>query len=191
MKRSTLNLLVLMCLTLPGLSQQNPIRQEESDPKAAGLKRIAGGSHHRDIRIQLNEEAMEASVEAAIESAMVSVESALRQLEHLEFIEPIEINLDHLDLALEPLEIEIPELEIDIEPIHIDLDELELHRDFDASFDHDRDWEEHDQEVDHNKHDKDKHKDKNKSKHKEKEKAGDKSDKTESNDKAKGLKKIK
>lgn len=187
MKRYILISSLMICLTLPGLSQQIPTRQEESDPKAGGLKRIAGGSHQRGLRIQLNEEAMEASVEAAVESAMVSVESALRQLEHLEFIEPIEINLDQLDLALEPLEIEIPELDFDIEPIHIELDELDLHLDFDADCDHDMNWKEDDLDED---HDKDKHKDKNKSKHKEKSKVGDKSHKPETHDKAKGLKKL-
>ncbi|MBL7861857.1 MAG: hypothetical protein JNJ65_11900 [Cyclobacteriaceae bacterium] len=187
MKRYILISFLMICLTLPGLAQQIPTRQEESDPKAAGLKRMAGGSHQRGLRIQLNEEAMEASVEAAVENAMVSVESALRQLEHLDFIEPIEIDLDHLDLALEPLEIEIPELDFDIEPIKIELDELDLHLDFDGDFDHDRNWEADELDED---HDNDKHKDKNKSKHKEKSKTGDKFHKPETHDKAKGLKKL-
>lgn len=193
MKRYALISFLMICLTMPGVSQQSPTSQEESDPKAAGLKRIAGGSHQRNLRIQLNEEAMQASVEAAVESAMVSVESALRQLEHLEFIEPIEVNLDHLDLALEPIEIEMPELDVDIEPINIELDELDLHLDFDADYDHAMNWEEdeldEDQDKDKDK-DKDKHKDKDKSKHKEKAKTGDKFHKPETNDKAKGLKKI-
>src|SRR6187551_3556795 len=94
--------LFVAIITLPALSQENnstPTKDRSStESKTAGLRKIAGGSQlqNLDIDINIDNEALEASIEVAIANAMKSVENALETLEIN--IEPIEINLNDLNL---------------------------------------------------------------------------------------------
>ncbi|HEY8933764.1 MAG TPA: hypothetical protein VIM65_01025 [Cyclobacteriaceae bacterium] len=180
-----------------------------TDSKSIGLRKIAGGSHLHNMNLDINidNEALETSIELAAERAMESVEVALDKLDVN--IEPIEINFDDLDINIDPVIVNIPAIDINIEPIEIEDIEIEpveiepividpividvddVNNDishFDWYNDNDDDQSfSADQE-------KDKVKDKNKVKSKEKTKDKDKSYKADKNkevkEKSKGLKKI-
>lgn len=202
--------ILIVLLASPAFSQDPKKAETKSDskvskeePRADGLKRISGRpAREYDFDIHIDEKALEANIERAVERAMRDVEEALDKLERLDIhIEPIEIDLGDLNLGIDPIEIHIPELDIDIniEPLDIDMD---IDHDFDHDFDHDWDNDNHhDNDLDEDEDDdedtfmnKDKHKDKIKEKDKQKNKSdqNDKSEKTEQKekDKAKGLKKI-
>lgn len=208
--------ILMLLLASPGFSQdpkkteiKSDSRVSKEEPRADGLKKISGRpAREYDFDIHIDEKALEANIERAIEHAMRDVEEALDKLERQEIhIEPIEIELGDLNLDLDPIEIHIPDLDIDIDPIDIDLDDLDLDIDMDHDFDHDVDWD-NDNDNDDNDEDldedddedsflnKDKNKEKDKIKEKDKQKnksdLNDKSEKTEQKekDKAKGLKKI-
>lgn len=126
-------IVVLICLPLAGFAQNQDSKTESN----SGLKKIGGGRSPR-IDIHIDQAKLEADIEAAVETALKSVEHSLEGL-HIN-IEPIEISLGSLEAldaleplgslealdALEPLAIIIPELDINIEPIEIELDELEM-----------------------------------------------------------------
>jgi hypothetical protein len=201
--RTLLGFLILALAIVPGFSQEaNTKKAETKTPvitkeelRSDGLRKITTRtSRDWDFDIHIDEAALEANIERAVEQAMKDVEIALEKLEKLEIhIEPIEINLQKLNLDMKPIDIHIPHLNIDIAPILIDLDDLDLDIDIDEDFDHD-----FDNDIDNDEDDEDNFlkKDKNKEKEELKNKSDnkDKSDneKTEQKekDKAKGLKKI-
>jgi hypothetical protein len=178
---------------MPGFSQVTQsstlkVKSKTETSKSEGLVKLAEGSQYRHMDIDIDEEALEASIEKAIESAMKSVESALEKLEKLEInIEPIEINLNDTNIDVDPVLINIPDLDIHIEPMKIDLDDMDIvidldEMDLDMHHDH-FDWKNDEDAGDHDHSiDKDKHKNKEKDKI-------DKSTKA-TKDKSKGLKKI-
>ncbi len=202
--------LILALAIVPGFSQEANTKKAETktpplvtkeEPRSVGLRKITTRtSRDWDFDIHIDEEALEANIERAVEQAMKDVEIALEKLEKLEIhIEPIEINLQKLNLDMKPIDIRLPNLNIDIAPILIDLDDLDLDIDIDEDFDHDIDWDnDNDKDLDEDDHDEDtflnKDKDKIKEKDKQKDKSdmNDKSEKTDQKekDKAKGLKKI-
>src|SRR5436190_23493104 len=105
------NRILFSCLfvglaSIPGFSQvtNSPTPKDEvnTDPKTVGLKKVASGSQLRNMNFDVNidKEALEASIELAVERAMQSAEVALEKLEIN--IEPIEINLDGLDINVDP-----------------------------------------------------------------------------------------
>ena len=204
--------LILALSIVPGFSQDANTKKAETktssvvikeEPRSDGLKKITTRtSRDWDFDIHIDEEALEANIELAVEKAMKDLEIALEKLEKLEIhIEPIEINLVNLNLDMKPIEIHIPNLNIEIEPIIIDLDDMDI--DMDDDFDRDFDWdndddndndENRDEDLDEDDNDEDTflNKDKEKDKQKNKSDVNDKSEKTEQKekDKAKGLKKI-
>ena len=189
-----LSCLFIGLVSIPGFAQENPVPAKEratsSSPKSAGMRKVASGSQWRnmDVEINIDEEALEASIETAVEEAMEAVEV----LENLEInIEPIEINLGYLNIDIDPIVINIPDINFDIEhieiviePIHIDVDEVDINIE-ENRFDWNDDDDDDDQSFD-----KDKEKDEVKYKVKDKSDKAVKEDKSEVNDKAKGLKKI-
>lgn len=201
--------ILILLLAIPGFSQdpkkaepKSDVKVSKEEPRADGLKRISGRpAREYDFDIDIDEKALEANIERAVERAMRDVEEALDKLERLDIhIEPIEINLGDLNLDIDPIEIQIPDLDIDIdiEPLDMDMD-----IDIDHDFDHDLDWDNdnhHDNDLDEDEDDEDSfvNKDKNKDKLKEKDKQKNKSDQNDKSekseqkekDKAKGLKKI-
>ena len=200
--------LILALAVVPGFSQdantkkagtKTPPVVTKEEPRADGLKKITTRtSRDWDFDIHIDEEALEANIELAVEKAMKDLEIALEKLEKLEIhIEPIEINLVNLNLDMKPIEIHIPNLNIEIEPIIIDLDDMDIDIDMDDDFDRDVDWDnddDNDEDLDEDDNDEDTflNKDKEKDKQKNKSDVNDKSEKTEQKekDKAKGLKKI-
>jgi hypothetical protein len=68
--------------------------------KKAGLKKIAGGNalQYKHFDSTIDAEALEASIELAVENAMHAMEVELDKFEI--HIEPIEINLDKLNIDL-------------------------------------------------------------------------------------------
>ncbi len=198
--------ILIVLLASPVFAQDTKKAETNSDskvskeePRADGLKRISGRpAREYDFDIHIDEKALEANIERAVERAMRDVEEALDKLERLEInIEPIEIDLGDLNLDIDPIEIHIPELDIDIdiEPFDMDMD-IDIDHDFDHDFDNDWDNDnDHDNDFDEDDEDTFLNKDKNKDKIKEKDKQKNKSDlndKSEKTDKekAKGLKKI-
>lgn len=197
--RTLLVFLILSMAVVPAFSQEINTKKAESktqsvvkeEPREDGLRKISTRTPRDwDFDIHIDEEAMEANIERAVEQAMRDVEIAMEKLEKLEiYIEPIEINLEKMNLDMKPIEINIPDLNIDIAPIIIDLD---IDIDMDEDFDHDEDW---DSNIDTDEDDflnKDKNKEKDKEKNKDKSKLKDKPEKTDKEkekDKAKGLKK--
>ncbi len=191
-------------------------KTDQDEPKTAGLRKITTQSQLRggNFDVNIDEEALEARIESAIEQAMASVEVALEKLEIN--IEPIEIDLGQLDelraldnledIHIDPIHINIPDMDIDIdiEPIEvnipdidIDLDDIDIDNDFDRN-DDDEDNEDYrsdglrkvsiDRDQDQDK-EKDKLKDKS-DKEKDKSLKKDKVKSKEEKDKTKGLKKI-
>ncbi len=201
--------LILALAIVPGFSQDANTKKAESktssvvtkeEPRSDGLKKITTRtSRDWDFDIHIDEEALEANIELAVEKAMKDLEIALEKLEKLEIhIEPIEINLGKLNLDMKPIEIHIPNLNIEIEPIIIDLDDMDIDIDMDHDFDRDFDWDndddnDNDEDIDED-NDNDEDKFLNKDKNKEKDKMKDKSDtekiEQKEKDKTKGLKKI-
>ena len=209
--RTVFGFLILALAVVPGFSQgvntkkaetKTPPVVSKEEPRADGLKKISTrASRDWDFDIHIDEEALKANIELAVEKAMKDLEIALEKLERLEIhIEPIEINLVNLNLDMKPIEIHIPNLNIEIEPIIIDLDDMDIDSDMDHDFDRDVDWDNDDDNDNDENRDEDKDNDKflNKDKNKEKEELKnkseikDKSEKTEQKEKvkAKGLKKI-
>ncbi len=210
--RTLFMFLIFALAVVPGFSQDANTKKAETktppvvtkeEPRSDGLKKITTRtSRDWDFDIHIDEEALEANIELAVEKAMKDLEIALEKLEKLEIhIEPIEINLVNLNLDMKPIEIHIPNLNIEIEPIIIDLDDMDI--DMDDDFDRDFDWdndddndndENRDEDLDEDDNDEDTflNKDKEKDKQKNKSDVNDKSEKTEQKekDKAKGLKKI-
>src|SRR5687768_828759 len=102
--RALLACLVIF-LTMPGFSQETKPKKEgqpvtdrskdetKEEPKSDDLRKIATGSGYRDLDFDINidEEALEANIEMAVENAMESVEAVLESLEI--HIEPIEIDM--------------------------------------------------------------------------------------------------
>jgi hypothetical protein len=199
--RTLFGFIVLTLAIVPAFSQEANTKKAETktqsvvtkeEPRTDGLKRISTRtSRDWDFDIHIDEEALEANIERAVEQAMKDVEIALEKLEKLEIhIEPIEINLQKLNLDMKPIEIHIPNLNIDIEPIIIDLDDLDIDIDIDEDFDHDVDWDNDNDEDDFLNKDKNKEKEKMKDKSKTKDKSDTESTDQKEKDKAKGLKKI-
>ncbi len=136
--------LIVLPLSISGYSQEsNPKKNATGQSKtddtdketspAKGLRNIETRSqrHNWDVNVHIDQKAIEASIESAVENAMKSVEVA-RALGKLEIqIEPIEIDLGKLDIDIGPIEINIPALDINIEPIDIDLDDMKIDVDAD------------------------------------------------------------
>jgi hypothetical protein len=126
--RSLVALLVLLT-AIPCFSQDTKTdKKTEStkEQKTDGLRKISSSHHDWDFDVNIDEKALEANIEAAIERAMRSVDVALEKLEIN--IDPIEINLGYLKDAdpVGPIKINIPNLNINIDPIEvpeIDIDE--------------------------------------------------------------------
>lgn len=219
---SLLNRILFLCLivslaSVPGFSQEdsqkkNTAQSAKEQPKTdktngessgtTGLRKI---NTHRDrnFDIKIDEEALEAKIESAVEEAMRSVEVELGRLEI--HIEPIEIDLSNLDVNIDPIVINIPDMDINIEPIEIDMEDMDIDIDIDE---HDFDWDNDEDDRDHDDNDDeedafrskglnrlsvDQDKEPNKDQLKDKSsKEKDKSDKSDKKDKekSKGLKKI-
>src|SRR5688572_28065463 len=107
--RTLFSLAILSIVAMPVFSQKaDPAPQTEEKREASktnGLRRVAGPTP-LNIDIDIDENALEASIESAIENAMRAVETTLEKLEI--HIEPIEINLGNLDVNLDPIVINIP-----------------------------------------------------------------------------------
>jgi hypothetical protein len=125
---------LLASLATVGFSQQTNPRQEKKtqitegtveESKTNGLRKVTN-NRNWNFEVNIDEEALEASIEAAIERAMLDVEVAMERLEKLEIhLEPIEINLsalENMDINIDPIVIDIGDLDIDIE---VEVDELE------------------------------------------------------------------
>lgn len=126
----------------PVKEQTPPDETKDASSRTEGLRKITTRSPHGwDIDINIDEEALDANIELAIENAMESVEVALENLEI--HIEPIEINLEELDLDFDPIEIEIPNLDIDVDPVEIDLNDIDIDIDIDED---DFNWNDDEQE---------------------------------------------
>ena len=207
--------LIVSLASVPGFSQEDSQKKTAQSAKeqpktdktngelsgTTGLRKI--NSHRdRNFDIKIDEEALEAKIESAVEEAMRSVEVELSRLEI--HIEPIEIDLSNLDIDIDPIVINIPDLDIDIEPIEIDMEDMDIdididEHDFDWDDDDDRDHDDNDDEEDAfrskglNRLSVDQDKEPNKDQLKDKSnKEKDKSDKSDKKDKekSKGLKKI-
>lgn len=191
--RTLFGFMVLSLAMVPAFAQEVNTKKTETktpvvtkeEPRADGLRKLTTRkSSDWDFDIHIDEEALEANIERAVEKAMRDVEVAIEKLEKLEIhIEPIEINLGKLNLDMKPIDIRIPNLNIEVEPIIIDLEDLDI--DIDIDDDIDVDVDEDDLLPNKNKN---KEEWKNKSENKERHD----SDKTKQNekDKAKGLKKM-
>ena len=210
---ATVSLLVFSAVT--GFSQQTNPRQEKKthvaspaeatieEPRTNGLRRLTN-NRNWDFEVNIDQEALEASIESAIERAMNEVEAAMESLEKLEIhLEPIEINLsalENLDINIEPIVIDIGDLDIDVD-IEIDEPEdLDIDIDLDPVDDLDIDMDEADfDRIENEEDDEDANRKtglKNLSTDPDKEKVKEKSDKSkekgskEDKNKAKGLRKI-
>jgi hypothetical protein len=192
--KQLLTCLLIGLIAIPGFSQSTIKKDESSaDSKSAGLKKIDSGSQfrNRNFNVNIDEEALEASIELAVRDAMRSVEQVLEKLEI--HIEPIEINLNNLDLNIDPIVINTPKIDVNVDPIDIDLDDMDFDMvmDIDVDIDDDRfDWDNDDEDND-SFFQKEKAKEKEE-KEKMKSKEKEKSDKqiNQEKDMAKGLKKI-
>jgi hypothetical protein len=202
--RTLFMFLIIALAVVPGFSQDANTKKAETktpvvtkeEPRSDGLRKITTRtSRDWDFDIHIDEEALEANIERAVEQAMKDLEISLEKLEKLEIhLEPIEINLQKLNLDMKPIDIHIPHLNIDIAPIMIDLDDMDIDidedfdHDVDVDFDADDDRDEDDDNFLHKNKNKENEELKNKSEEKEKlitEKANQKE-----KDKAKGLKKM-
>jgi hypothetical protein len=161
----------------PGYSQD---KSSESS-KSSGLKKINTNSHSKDIRVHIDEEELNATIESAVENAMQAIDVAMKNLDIQ--LSNLEIKFNDMDIKIDPINIRIPDINIDIDPVDIDLDDLDIdvdvrHKDFN--------WNE-DEDYIHRKHEliEDKEKDKLKDKSDNKDEKTDKE-----KDKTKGLKKI-
>lgn len=113
--------MAMMLVVVSGLAQD---REKVSDSKRPdGLVKIRS-SRNWDFNAQLDDQQLEATIEAALREALRSVESTLQSLEIQ--IAPIEIDLRHIDSVKQPIVIEIPDLDIDIEPIHLEIPEIDI-----------------------------------------------------------------
>ena len=163
-----------VALTIVLLTCGHVFPQGQEDSKASrssGLRKISGPTNPIDVDIDIDEAALEQSIDLAVEQAMKSVDIVLDNLDIR--IPPIDIDLSALDVDIDPIEVNIPDFDFRMDPI-----DLEIDHDFDIDIDSD-DWD------DESEFDKQKSKpDKDKA---DKDKQKDKSGKDE---KAKGLKKI-
>ena len=118
---------------------QTNVKRESNREK--GLVKIYSTSRERESDVDIDEEALEAIIEASVEKAMKSVEVVMQKLE----------------ISMEKMEINLKELEVDVEPIHIKIPELESLKDLDIKLEHlnqlndldiEHDWDEADDEGD-------------------------------------------
>src|SRR5258708_25828403 len=126
----TLFVLLIFSSAIPAYSQdknntQKVEKKEEIRPD--GLRKISTKHQDWDFDINIDEKALKANIEKAIESAMKSVDVALEKLEIN--IEPIVINMKGLNMDVNPIRIDIPNINIDIEPIEVDLGDLNINTD--------------------------------------------------------------
>src|SRR5215213_3025453 len=96
---------LISLVSVPAFSQdakksKTKEQSEQKDPKEAGLRKIASGRGVQDIKVEIDEEAIEAEVEEAVSRAMEDVEEAM---------EAVEAVLDNLDFDIN---IDIPEIDI-------------------------------------------------------------------------------
>lgn len=162
----TLLVSLIISLSITGFSQKNdPNPKTDESHKSEGLRKVTTRSFDQEINIEIDEEA----IEATVNEAMKSVEDVLKNLELN--LENLEINLSELEILAEPIVINIPD--IDLEPLEFDFHDTDFDIDIDEHSDWDNDTDDDDQFIE-----------------KEKSKDKDKSDKIEDKDKSKGLKKI-
>ena len=103
--------------TLKKIDKKTQREETKDESRSDGLMKIKShSSHDRDFDIPIDEEALEANMERAVEKAMKSVELAMEQL-------------DKLDIRMESIKINIPTLNVEIDPIEIDLDDLDIDMD--------------------------------------------------------------
>src|SRR5690348_4494923 len=122
-----LSLLFVCLISVSGFSQANNTtsqKDESESSKTAGLRKIASGSGLRDIEVNIDEEALEASISAAVEEAMASVDEAMENIEI--HIDPIEINLSDMDINIDPIVINIPNIDVNIEPIEVEIEDMDI-----------------------------------------------------------------
>lgn len=171
-------------------SVKSEVDSDKQNSSSAGLRRITRefDEDYRSLTenydVDIDVEAIEASVAKAVEAALGPMQRALQSLESLP------IALEHINLNIEPIDIE--PIEINIEPIEIDLDMNEFineipHVDIDIDS-NDELLDAEDEDENNGNIDKDKNKDKEKLKEKDKDK---KQGKEKDKDKTKGLVKIK
>jgi hypothetical protein len=132
----TLHALVIILLaTITGFAQDTRKTEKKNDEQQEpsrkdGLKRITPARHWD---YDIDEDAMEANIERAVENAMKSVDVALGKMEinlkHLD-IEPINIHIPEINI--EPVEVNIPE--INIPPIEVNIPQFNF--DFKTNFNH-------------------------------------------------------
>ena len=116
-KSATISAIVLFALmAFTAYSQADQPR----DQKSAGLKKISGPT--REINIDIDERAIEASVEEAMQLLEKDLEKLEVDLERLDIDLSKLANIEIPEINLESMEINIPE--INIEPIEIDIPEL-------------------------------------------------------------------
>ncbi|MBI3483305.1 MAG: hypothetical protein HY015_10115, partial [Bacteroidetes bacterium] len=142
----TLFVFLILSLAIQGFSQDTNTQKTErktqtdatkEEPRPGGLRKITTRSPRDwNFDINIDERALEANIEQAIENAMRSVEGVLEKIEI--HIEPIEINLKDMNVDVDPIVVNIRDLNIDIEPIGVDLPDLDIDADMDHH-DFDRD----------------------------------------------------
>lgn len=133
-------LLVVAMIGTASLSAFSQQTNKNGESSREGLKKIAGPSRNHEVDIDIDEEAIERSIEEALES----VEATLRNLQI--HIDPIHIDLKGL-MDMEPIIVDVPDLDMNIEPIDIDLDELDIdldELDIDIDIDEDMDFDDDD-----------------------------------------------
>src|SRR5258707_3742124 len=125
----TLIVLLIISLAIPAYSQDKSTQKVEKkeEVRPDGLRKISTQHHDWDFDINIDEKALKANIEKAIESAMKSVDVALEKLEIN--IEPIVMNMKGLNMDVNPIRIDIPNINIDIEPIEVDLGDLNINTD--------------------------------------------------------------
>ena len=114
--RPTLIAFLTISLAVPGFSQdvETSGKKDESS-KSEGLRKMTNSQRNWNFDIRIDEAALEANIENAIENSMRSIEVALDRIEI--HIAPIEINLGSFNMNMDPIMVNIPDLDIDIEPI--------------------------------------------------------------------------
>lgn len=128
---SSVFLAFLVCIfcSISAFSQDTDDKQS----KTQGPRKISGPTHQ--VHVEIDEEAISASVEVAVEQAMKTMEQTLNNIDiqipqididlsHIN-VNPVMVNVPDLDIHIAPIPdihiapITIPDIQIDIQPIRI------------------------------------------------------------------------
>jgi len=124
--------LIVLIAQIPGLSQDNnpqsdtakPFNENSNKEIRSSVRKIASGSFEMDLDIDIDEEALGADIEIAIDNAMRSVEIVLEGLPvHLDLMKT---DFSGLDIEFDPIDINLRDMDIEIEPVEFDMDDLDM-----------------------------------------------------------------